>query len=195
MKFSSWHVSVTPDLPQPTNASTTIETITQMRTATAFFYSKSQHLTARSHLAGGDAEESPADPGVGGLGDAHLHPHELTDRGRPPRRRRRLAAAPGAADTLGGGGGAEPERLLHLAGGGGGEGALERRRRGGRRRGRRRRGRLRDVGEGLAARGAGGCDEHLVGGLAQVRGGELHREVRERRGEPGGGRGDGGCRS
>jgi hypothetical protein len=167
-----------------------------MRTTTAFFYSKSHNLTARSYLAGGDAEESPADPGIGGLGDAHLHPHELTHRGRPPRWHRRLAAAPGTADTLGGSGGAEPERLLHLAGGGGGEGALERRGRGGgRRRGGRCRGRLRDVGEGLAARGAGGRDEHLVGSLAQVRGGELHREVRERRGEPGGGRGDGGCRS
>jgi hypothetical protein len=32
-------------------------------------------------------EEPPTDPGVGGLVDTHLHPHELADRGGPPRRR------------------------------------------------------------------------------------------------------------
>jgi len=85
--------------------------------------------------------------------------------------------------------GAESEHRLRLAGGGGGEGALERgggrggggrgrrRPRGGHRRG------LRDVGEGLPARGAGGRDQHLVGGFPEVRGGEGDPEVRERRGQ------------
>jgi hypothetical protein len=52
-------------------------------------------------VARGDAEEPPADPSVGGLGDAHPHPHELPDRGGLALGCRRLAATLGAADALG----------------------------------------------------------------------------------------------
>ena len=121
-------------------------------------------------LASGDAEKPSADPRVGLLRDPQLNPHQLRHGVRSPRR-----APPDFGRRRG-----RPEsaeRLLHLTGrrrrqralqegrggcgcgcggggtGGGGSG-------------------LGDVGEGLGAGGAGGGGEDLVGGGAEVGGGE-----------------------